>query len=664
MGKPSLIQRIARRLISLVDLDRFIEYGFWGGYSTKAGTNVNENIALTYSAVWACVRILSNALASLPLPLYRNIQPRGKIRAIEHPLYDILHNRVNPNMSSYIWRQTMMSHILTWGNGYSFIDWGRDGWAKGLYLMRPDRTEPILENGELRYKYKQPNGEDVYYQPYQILHIPGLGFDGVKGYSVITYARESIGLGMAAEEFGARFFGNGSHFGGIVEYPGKLSDKAFQRYKEDIRKGYAGLGKSHQLLFLEEGMKFHGVTIPPNDAQFLETRKFQIAEIARWYGVPLHMLAELDRATFSNIEQQSLEFVIHSLRPWLVNWEQQINYKLLLSDERKQYQAEFVVEGLLRGDATARSQFYREMFNIGAMSQNDIREKENMNPIPGGDKYFVPLNMVPSDMVEDVINDDNDDGRTSQAFMETRAQNIATGRNKLAKTFKPVFRDAAARVVKREVNDLKRAIEKHLGKRDQYSFLEWMEEYYQDHPDFIERQMLPVLVSYAGLIQEDAAKEIGMDPDEVKDMDLFVRSYLTAFTTRYILSSKRQLEKIIRDAQTANEDPVPVLEERLTEWEEKRPGKISMRETVQAASAVSIFVYKQGGIRRIRWVARGQSCKFCRNLNGKIIAIEGETFADKGKGVTVDGETLTPRGKVSHAPLHGGCDCVVVAEPG
>lgn len=368
----------------------------------KNGIDVTQQSAMRSTAVFRAVSIVSGTVASLPAPVYRRLKPRGKERAQEHPVYGLLNANPNPRMTSFTFTEMMMAYLLLWGNCYAEIETDQWGQVKSLWPIAPWRVEVLeTEKGDLFYRISLLDGKQQDIPAYAMLHVAGLGFDGKKGMSVIAWARRAVELTLATEQFGTEFFENGTNVGSVVTSPKALSDTAYERLKRDLRENYEGLGKSHKLMLLEEGLTFAKNTIPPNDAQFLETRKFQIAEIARMFGVPPHMLADLERATFSNIEHQSIEFVRDTIRPWVIRWEQTINWKLFTALERKRLFVEYIVEGLLRGDSSARAQFYKEMFMIGVYSQNDIREKENDNPIPGGDQYMIPLNMIPSSMVEE-----------------------------------------------------------------------------------------------------------------------------------------------------------------------------------------------------------------------------------------------------------------------
>jgi HK97 family phage portal protein len=367
---------------------------FRGGRETRSGVHVTDESAMRVTAYLAAVKIISETIASLPFNVYQAVGDKRE-RAVNHQLYEVLHFQTNPEMTAYAFRETLQGHILNWGNGYAYIDRNGAGAVTALWPLLPDRTRPDRdEKGNLFYWTTLPRTNEVIkLDPYDVFHIPGFGFDGVVGYNPVRLAQEAIGLSLAAEEFGARFFGDGASPSGIIEYPGKLSKEAYERYKADVNDKYGKLSEKHKLMVLEEGLKFHQVTIPPDAAQFLETRKFQIAEIARLFRVPLHMLQELDRSTNNNIEHQSIEYVVHTLRPWLVRWEQRTRMQLISQRERRAgYYAEFVVEGLLRGDTKSRYESYGVALDKGWMNPNEVRGLENQNPYPGGDAYRVPLN--------------------------------------------------------------------------------------------------------------------------------------------------------------------------------------------------------------------------------------------------------------------------------
>ena len=395
-------------------------YTFFMGGST-AGKYVNERSAMQMTAVYSCVRILAEAVAGLPLHLYKYTESGGKEKAIDHPLYLLLHDEPNPEMSSFVFRETLMTHLLLWGNAYAQIIRNGKNEVIALYPLMPNKMSVDRdEHGQLYYTYQRSNeeaptmkGSSVILKPSDVLHIPGLGFDGLVGYSPIAMAKNAIGMAIACEEFGAKFFANGAAPSGVLEHPGTIKDPS--RVREAWQSQFGGSSNSGKVAVLEEGMKYTPISISPEQAQFLETRKFQINEIARIFRVPPHMVGDLEKSSFSNIEQQSLEFVKYTLDPWVIRWEQSIMRSLLTPEEKKTYYTKFNLDGLLRGDYQSRMNGYAIGRQNGWMSANDIRELENLDRIPeeeGGDLYLINGNMLPMRNAGAFANTTpNDDGK-------------------------------------------------------------------------------------------------------------------------------------------------------------------------------------------------------------------------------------------------------------
>ena len=384
--------------------DKPVDKAADAGYSflfgrTTSGKPVNERTAMQTTAVYACVRILAEAVASLPLHVYEYQDDGGKKLVYDHPLYYLLHDEPNPEMTSFVFRETLMSHLLIWGNAYAQIIRDGAGRVLGLYPLLPDKMEVQRDDkGNIYYVYSRNSDENPMFKEYgniklkaeDVLHIPGLGFDGLIGYSPIAMAKNAVGMTLACEEYGASFFANGANPGGVLEHPGVLKDPS--KVRESWNSVYRGVNNAHKIAVLEEGMKYQQIGIPPEEAQFLETRKFQINEIARLYRIPPHMVGDLDKSSFSNIEQQSLEFVKYTLDPWVIRWEQSLQRSLLLPGEKGKYFIKLNVDGLLRGDYQSRMNGYAVGRQNGWFSANDIREMENMNPIPdeqGGNLYLI-----------------------------------------------------------------------------------------------------------------------------------------------------------------------------------------------------------------------------------------------------------------------------------
>lgn len=375
--------------------DEFSDFWFTRpGYTTAAGVEVNENSALKFSPVFAAVTKIAGTVASLPLVTYRE-GSKGKKRATDHYLYPILHHRPNSEMTAMQYREAMLGHLLLWGNHYSHIPQTLMGQATALWPLDPSRMKVKRPDpqGPLVYEYNMTDtGRTVNFPPWEILHIAGLGFNGLIGYSVISLAREGIATGLAYEEYSGRFFSNNATPAGFLEVPGIVNAEEKKKIREDWYGMYGGVNKSQLIGIIGQGMKFNPVSVQARDAQFLESRKFSVVEVCRWFNIAPHMIFDLERSTNNNIEQQSLESVIYTFRPWCVRVEQAIKNKLILEDN---ISVEHRLEGLLRGDTAARTAYYTAGRQWGWLSPNAILELENM-PLredPGGDEYIIPANI-------------------------------------------------------------------------------------------------------------------------------------------------------------------------------------------------------------------------------------------------------------------------------
>ncbi len=430
--------------------------------ATRSGVSVTPESAMRTSAVWACVRVLSTSMAALPLHVYRDKPAGGKDKAIDAPVYNLLHRRPNSEQTSFVFRQTAMAHVCLYGNAYAEIEFNNFGQPVALWPIPAWCCQPLRDDkGQLFYRVTMPDSwQNRDLQPYRILHIMGLGTDGMKGLSPIRQHMETIGISIAAEQFGGSFFGSGTNVGGVVEHPKTLTSQGSDNLRKSLNEKYAGLGNAHRLLLLEEGMKYQRVGIPPEEAQYLETRQFQIEDIARIYGVQLHKIGHLLHATFSNIEHQGIEFVTDTMLPWVVNWEQEYDRKLCFGGLYTKHS----LEGLLRGDSASRAAFYKELFYMGAISPDEIREKEDWNPIPDdlGKRYYIQANMIPADKID--------------AYLAKPQPSRAA------------ITDAVKRIAERDKQNILRAYQK-----DPAALEKWLEDYFRDFPEYMEKQIAPLI---------------------------------------------------------------------------------------------------------------------------------------------------------------------------
>jgi HK97 family phage portal protein len=373
---------------------------------SDTGEVATSDTAVREAAVMACTRVLSESVAQLPLQVYQR-SGRSKKIVRQHPLYYLLHDAPNDNLTSFSFRETGQANLCLRGNTYAFIEYDKKGEILALHPIFADRIRAfsytkthksystLLPGSKIAYEYKSTDGKIEIFLSHEVLGINGLSFNGLFGLNPIAAQRQTVELAMLAKKFGTKLFVNGAHIKGVIEHPQKLDKPAFEKLKDSWNEAFSGVANSHKTAILEQGAKYNQIAMTSKDAQWLELRKYQRADIAGFYRVPLHMINDLERATFSNIEQQSTDFAIYSLTPWLKRWEQRMNQRLFTREERIEQglYVEFNLEGLLRGDSEARASFYASGITNGWMTRNEAREKENLNPMDGGDELLVPLNM-------------------------------------------------------------------------------------------------------------------------------------------------------------------------------------------------------------------------------------------------------------------------------
>ena len=634
-------------------------WGFpWGNSRSNTGLIINEDNALSASGVWSAVTQLSQSVAGLPLHLYKRLQPRGKERYTTHPCYKLLHLQPNPEMTAMNFREQQMGQALLNGTCYAEIQMPFSGdniqalWplmSANMEVMRGADTEIV-------YKYKLPNGDYHYFKQDQVLRVTGFSQNGLIGHNVIQKLTESIALNLSLEEYQARFFSNGAIPRGVLEHPQALSSEARDNLEKSWEKSYGGLSNSNRVAILEEGMKLNTFGVNPADAQALEGRTFQLDEVARIFNMPPHMLKNLSKSSFNNIEQQSLEYVKYSLRPWLVRFEQAYNTQLLRPVQQNKLFFEHLIDGLLRGDAAARHASYVSGRNWGYYSANDIREFENMNPLPGkeGDMYLVPMNMVPADQAadppepppmiaetipeaEEVTEEDEvkafwkvSDLEVTQEYegVEIRVINkgALAGIDRVVSSHKRLMTDAAQRIVNKEVASARKAVSKGRG-----GFKSWMDSFYKTMPGYIRKNWKPVQMALMKNVSDESMRIIGEKPfDELPgDLEKWADAYLDRFVERYIDSSKHQFNQILKNTRsvraeiTDEEAFAALLNTRLDEMQEKRPLKISTDEGVRESNAAARETYKSQGITKLKWVTRSKKpCAVCDGLNDKTVGIE------------------------------------------
>ncbi len=491
---------------------------------------ITPEISLTVSAVLAAFTILTEDLSSLPLLLYAR-RGRSKFRAYDSMYYRLMHDQPNPEHTSMVFREFIMGHLLGWGNFFGQPIFDKRGDAVEIWPLRPDRMTVKRFEGERIYIYNTSEGKQRVFLSEEILHIPAFGFDGLIGYSRIALARNPIGLSISAEKYGSKFFSNDTHPGIIYKHPGELSDEAYNHLQESLAEK-KGVDESHQPIILEEAMDIVRLGIPNDDAQFLETRKFQVSEIARIFRVPPHMIGDVEKTTSwgTGIDSQEQGYVNHTLRPWAKRIEEHLNTQLLLKKDQDSYFYEHLMDGLLRGDIATRYEAYVKAINNGISTPNEAREKENMNPYKGGDFHWRPANMMPVEIGSNGGGDSN-----------------------AASALEPLWQDAIARVMKRETNDLLGASKRYQVKGQQEEYVQWLEHFYgTDHPAFAWKQFMPLLNAQFSVFRIDIGKEMNIFisqffDDRLEQQRAMSAEKLSATIDAYAQTAAQKIMSFVRE---------------------------------------------------------------------------------------------------------------------
>ena len=612
---------------------------------TFAGVSVTGS-ATSLSTVFACIKVISESIAQLNVHLYDKTDEDNRVKANSHPVYDLLRYAPNPEQTPIEFYSLILSHAVGWGNAYCSIEYDSKGFPKALWPLNPAKMDVKRVGTKLSYLYdNEPIRKDYLY------HLRGIGGNSVVGYNIINdLARESVGLSLATERHGATFFGNGARAGLTLSHPSVLSDEAYNRLSNSWNDRHGGVHNSHKVAILEEGVTLNHIGIPPNEAQFLETRQYQVTEICRWFSMQPHMVQDLSHATFSNIEHMAIAFTTHTLGPWIKRLEQSLARDLLLLPERKQFYPEVNINSLLLTDITAKYSGYSRGRNDGWLSVNEIRKKENLPPIEGGDTYLIPLNMTTADRVEVDTKPVEDTGKRSIELRES-SESIFQKRLKLATTYVKILEAVFSKIVSREVKDLRALYNKYLvdSDPDLVAFNEGLIKIYERLDPYIEDTVRSTLLSYMIPIADLVNSEL--DRDDLESDPDFVSAYAENLATAYTTGTYNFLLSV------ENEE----LLETLDSIEEKNAEKFATKHSTNFLNAFTVALYGVAGIVTYRWVARGDSCDFCKTLDGKLAAV-GSSFFSGGESIKLSsGDEMLVRRKTSYGPLHKGCDCSVEA---
>lgn len=614
------------------------------GNQSASGVSVTPEKALGLTAFWAGVQVISQTIAGLPCKTYKRTKS-GRELAEDHHVYKLLQHRPNPMMTPFTFRETRTAHCLTWGNSYAEIEYDIAGRPIALWPLLPDRTGVEIDEKGNKVYHTVINNTKIYLEADRVLHVAGLGFDGLKGYNVVKVHRDSLGLSIAANEYGATFFGNSGRPSGIITKPGAVSPEERAQLRADWNQMHTGLTRAQRTAILWGGMEWKPMSLPPEEAQFLETRAIQVEEIARILNINPIFLQHFTKVTTwgSGVVQFLTAFAKFTILPWLEREEDALNYDLFNEQERGQFYVKYSLEQLMRGDPKMQAEILEIERRNGILNADEWRALNDEDPLPDklGQDYYMPLNMAPVDKIRDT--DDISLGR--RTIQRTEKRSGIPYRDRLTNAHRAALEDAARRFVKRDAEALKKA----ASKKDLDN---WIDEFYPGQQRYIEQTMLPVISALTTVIGEAAADEIG---DESISMARFAQDYTANLARREVSSSIGQIRK--KQEQIAEEDLEQVLIDLADEWEEKRPGKVAQNESVRASSGAARHMWAALGVAYLVWRANDGACDLCAALDGKRVGID-RYFVDEGTSVTADGVTpLTVSENVGGPPLHAGCQC-------
>jgi HK97 family phage portal protein len=644
---------------------------FWYEPLKSDGTyDVNATTALTNTSVWAAVNLISGTLGSLPLITYSALPDGGKRRARNLGLYDLFRWSPNKHQTAQEFFEMGQGHLCLRGNFFARLETTVSGELSQIVPLHPDRVTLSVEGDEVLYHYRKKGGEERTFPSSEVLHVKGLSSDGLIGYSPITVGAGAIAMSFAAEKYGSRFFENSATPSGILSHPGKLRPEARSNIKQSWSAAH-GSGKQHSVALLEEGLEWKALSVSPEQAQFLQTRKLQSEEIARLWNVPVHLLQILDRSTFNNVVEQNRSFATNNIRMWAIRWEQAIRKTILTRFAPPGTFVEFNMDDLLRPATKERAEAAQIQLLHGALSINEWRARERLNPIEeGGDTHWMPLNIAPvgssaapppgtapTEASQKLINELRDAGFEVSGSMSLPALRSLSNRRKIAEAVRPLIQDTAQRLVNKEIKMVSRMIKAQLNVRGSATLFSELEEFYHgEFTQIIIDFMLPVIRSYAIQVYGQAAGEMGYPDEFTEELQTFIEDYVAVISNHHAKNSRQQLQTII--SRSTAEEMFNDLEVRLAHWKEKRAEKIAREQAIEGGGAFAKFGYMAAGALSLRWITAGETCPFCKSLSGKIVGMQ-TMFVQSGQTVETEEGKLTPTRSIGHPPLHNGCDCFI-----
>lgn len=647
-------RRSVQQISDLPNYERFFSPGI-------SSSKVTRQNALKLSAVYSCVDAISSDISGVPIHL---LKKTGKVVevVIDHPAYDKLKLKPNNEMNAKVLRDTRSNHVLLEGNSYLLIERSFLNPVKNLWLLDPDsvtmfRTKPKNgRRGVIKYEVEDGYKKRIFSSE-NIIHIKGTSWNGLTGESVITTkAREVLSLGLDMDQFTSNFFKNGMNPGGIMTHPKSLGENK-ESFIDALKKRFSGNHKSRLPMVLEDGMEYKPFEVKMADQEFLERMKLNRVEICGMFGVPPSRISISDSNTnYNNSEQENKRYVQSGLLKWAIQDEQEMNLKLLTPEEIKQgYYFKYNFSALLRGDSKDRAEVHEKYWRMG-VPLNTILEKEDQNPVEGGDDGRVQLNTISLKQADSFLTSGKEQKSKNNILPEYRAINAEIAhRQRVKARFAPLINAAAQKLVNRESIAIKKESKKQSNQRSESDMRDWLNDFYSDFGKYIDKELSPILRAYAEATQEAVAGEVDAEIGVSDELETEIDDYIEGFKDQYIGSSRGQMLGQL------DEGGFEAVDQRADEWHEKTARKVELSESNGMSNMVASFVIAGAGF-RLTWRNVGPTCDFCKTMEGKTVARYGQPFLNNGHTIDVGGDNtpMTVR-TTKYPPLHNDCDCVISA---
>jgi len=637
----------------------------WLSGADISDTFIDAESATQLSAVFRCITLLAENTASMPLPIYRNTD-KGREKVTDINAFRILNRLANPETTAMDFRMAMMWQACMYGSAYAEKTFTRSGEVAELWLIPTVRVKPVRVSGKLAYEIRMPNGKTQTWARERIFAMNWVSADSISGIKPLNVFRQVFETAINTQTYSNKYFKSAGAPSAAVTH--KIKDRTeLNTFKDDFKTAYAGKNGAHRIIFMQEGMEYKQISIPPNQGQMIESRKFNILEICRLYNIQPHKAMEMENTIKSNIEQSARDFINTTLLPWSVRWSQSVYRDLFSEDQQRQdFYAEMLFEAILRADIETRHKVYKTGIASGIYSLNEVRLKENMmlNPDPAADAYYLPTALININAMS--TEQQQIFGAAVNAASKRATQkrvsgaDLAKGLSSIASRSQPSFKSAGDRISKREANEVRKAAKRLLGTSQTQAFLDWVDEYFANAESWLKKSIQSEALTLAGITVDFTTRDTGYEKLTQEEINTEIDNYTTGFSERHSGARNGEIVKLVNE-NIQEENLEDIITDRADEWEEKGGSKIGLNEAVFVTSMISRLLFGSNGETELIFTnTSGKSCPFCTQINGQVVGIQ-EPIVPEGSFIQADdGSSMRIFGPKMHTPIHNGCQCQIV----